>query len=86
MLPDLVEAAVRAGDPEPARWIVEAVGSQTAGIRGPVALSRNQLCHAMLSDDAHAESHYRSALASSGLDQRLFDRARIELLSGEWLH
>ncbi|WP_271216328.1 helix-turn-helix transcriptional regulator [Streptosporangium carneum] len=86
MLPDLVEAAVHAGTPEPARLIVEAMAPRTAGVRGPVALSRSHLSHAMLSDDAHAESHYRSALASGGLDQRLFDRARTELLYGEWLH
>ncbi|MEU4726315.1 AAA family ATPase [Nonomuraea dietziae] len=85
MLPDLVEAAVRAEDPEPARRIVEAVEARTDGVRGPVALSRKHRIHAMLSDDAHAESHYRSALANCGLDQRPFDRARTELLYGEWL-
>ncbi|MEV4166421.1 helix-turn-helix transcriptional regulator [Nonomuraea dietziae] len=85
MLPDLVEAALRAGDPEPARRIVEAVEARTHGVRGPVALARKHRIHAMLSDDAHAGSHYRSALASCGLDQRPFDRARTELMYGEWL-
>ncbi|NUW32466.1 AAA family ATPase [Nonomuraea sp. SMC257] len=86
MLPDLVEAAVRAGDPEPARRIVRAVESRTGGVRGPAALAGKHRSHALLSDDAHAESHYRSALACFGPDQRPFDRARTELLYGEWLH
>ncbi|MDP9869235.1 MULTISPECIES: AAA family ATPase [Streptosporangium] len=86
MLPDLVEAAVRAGDPEPARRIVQAVEPRTGAVRGPMAQGGKHRSHAMLADDAHAESHYRSALANCGLDQRPFDRARTELLYGEWLH
>ncbi|MEV0197653.1 helix-turn-helix transcriptional regulator, partial [Nonomuraea sp. NPDC050691] len=86
MLPDLVEAAVGAGDTEPARRIVEAMEPRTGGVRGPAALAGWHRSHAMLSDDARAESHYRSALASLGPDRRPFDRARTELLYGEWLH
>ncbi|MGW4791905.1 AAA family ATPase [Nonomuraea sp. NPDC004297] len=85
MLPDLVEAAVRAGHPEPARRVVAAMEPQTGGIRGPVALARKHRHRAILADDAHAESHFRSALADGGLDQHPFDRARTELLYGEWL-
>ncbi|MEV6865534.1 AAA family ATPase [Streptosporangium subroseum] len=85
MLPDLVEAAVRAGHPEAARRVVAAMEPQTGGINGPAALSLEHRYHAILADDAHAESHYRSALADGGLDQRPFDRARTEFLYGEWL-
>ncbi|MET8382685.1 AAA family ATPase [Streptosporangium canum] len=85
MLPDLIEAAVGAGDPESAQRVAAAMGPRTGGIRGPAALARKHRCRAILADDAHAESHYRSALASGGLDQRPFDRARTELLYGEWL-
>ncbi|MEU7748727.1 hypothetical protein [Nonomuraea sp. NPDC049158] len=58
---------------------------QTGGIRRPVALARKHRHRAILADDAHAESHFRSALADGGLDQHPFDRARTELLYGEWL-
>ncbi|MEV0196304.1 hypothetical protein [Nonomuraea sp. NPDC050691] len=60
--------------------------AQTGGVRVPVALSRRHLSRALLSDGADAESHYRGALAGCELDQRLFDRARIQLLYSEWLH
>jgi DNA-binding CsgD family transcriptional regulator len=85
MLPDLVQAAVQAGDPEPARRVMEAMEPWIDGISGPVALARKHLCRALVADDARAESHYRNALVSGGLDQRPFDRARTELLFGEWL-
>ncbi|WP_405152084.1 AAA family ATPase [Sphaerisporangium sp. NBC_01403] len=85
MLPDLVEAAVGAGHPEPAQRVAAAMEPRTGGVGGPAALARRHRCRAILSDDSHAESHYRSALAGGGLDQRPFDRARTELLYGEWL-
>lgn len=85
MLPDIVEAAVRAGHPEPARRVAAAMEPQTGGIGGPAALAGKHRYRAILADDAHAESHYRSALASGGFDRRPFDRARTQLLYGEWL-
>ncbi|MEU7746972.1 hypothetical protein [Nonomuraea sp. NPDC049158] len=85
MLPDFVEAAVRAGHPELARRVAAAMEPQTGGIGGLAALARNHRYLAIMADDAHAESHYRSALAGGGLDRHPFGRARTQLLYGEWL-
>ncbi|WP_433890803.1 ATP-binding protein [Streptomyces sp. CA-111067] len=87
LLPDLVEAAIRAGRPdraeEPAlslaRW------AQGAGRRAAVALARR--CQAMTGPGDEAEQHFTAALHlhdDEGSAQP-FERARTELLYGEWL-
>jgi DNA-binding CsgD family transcriptional regulator len=108
-LPDLLEAAVRAGrtvdDPgepdgpdgpgEPdglgnlgklgdhVAWYEE----WSAATNQPVAEANLHRCRALLHNEA-AEHHYTEALRlfeQAGPDQRPFDRARTQLLHGEWL-
>jgi DNA-binding CsgD family transcriptional regulator len=87
-LPDLLEAAVRAGRTEDdfgelVAWYEE----WAAATNQPVAKANLYRCRALLRDDA-AEQHYTAALRlyeQVGLDQRPFDRARTQLLFGEWL-
>jgi DNA-binding CsgD family transcriptional regulator len=87
-LPDLLEAAVRAGRTdddfgELVAWYEE----WAAATNQPVATANLHRCRALLRDDA-AEQHYTAALRlyeQVGPDQRPFDRARTQLLYGEWL-
>ncbi|GAA4562499.1 LuxR family transcriptional regulator [Planotetraspora kaengkrachanensis] len=84
LVPDLVEAAVRAGRPErarePARLLEE--WARTAGRPPIAALARR--CRALIGPDEEAELHFAAAVQSheGGIG---FDRARTELLYGEWL-
>jgi DNA-binding CsgD family transcriptional regulator len=87
-LPDLLEAAVRAGRTdadlgELVAWYEE----WAAATDQPVAEANLRRSHALFHDDA-AEEHYTAALRlyeHVGPDQRPFDRARTQLLYGEWL-
>lgn len=84
-IPDLVEAAVRAGRPELGRdrlppylaW-AEAAGSAEA--RALAARSR-----ALLAAGAEADQLFQEALRAHAATDRLLDRARTQLLYGEHL-
>lgn len=85
--PDFVEAAVRAGRAgdlgESVDWYQEWV-SATGQPWAEASLHR---CRALLDEDA-AEQHFTKALIlhdAAGSDQRLFDRARTQVLYGQWL-
>ena len=90
-LPDLLEAAVRAGRPDAD---LGELGERVAwyerwatATNQPVAEANLHRCRALLRDEA-AEQHYAAALRlyeEVGPDQRPFDRARTQLLYGEWL-
>jgi DNA-binding CsgD family transcriptional regulator len=83
-LPDLVEAAARAGDSDhahEARARFEAWLNLTGQ---PWARAVAHRCQALVSDDAHAERHYRAA-ADGDYQGRPFEEARTRLLYGEWL-
>lgn len=83
-LPDLVESAVRTGRPEraqePCDWYVD----WATHIGRSWAAATAQRCRALLSEDP--EPHYAAAvrLHRDG-DEMPFERARTELLYGEWL-
>jgi DNA-binding CsgD family transcriptional regulator len=87
-LPDLLEAAVRARRTddnlgELVTWYEE----WATATNQPVAEANLHRCQALLRDEA-AEQHYTAALRlyeHVGPDQRPFDRARTQLLYGEWL-
>jgi len=87
-LPDLLEAAVRARRTddnlgELVTWYEE----WATATNQPVAEANLHRCQALLRDEA-AEQHYTAALRlyeQVGPDQRPFDRARTQLLYGEWL-
>ena len=87
-LPDLLEAAIRAGRTdddlgELVAWYEEWAAATTQ----PVAEASLRRSQALLCDEA-AEQHYTEALhlyEQVGPDQRPFDRARTQLLYGEWL-
>ncbi|MGK5551732.1 helix-turn-helix transcriptional regulator [Actinomadura kijaniata] len=82
---DLVEAAVRADRPDLARtmaaWVREWADHTGQPWQRGVALR----CRALLADDRDADALYAEAVALHGRGGRPFERARTELLYGEWL-
>ncbi|WP_329154296.1 AAA family ATPase [Streptomyces sp. NBC_01456] len=84
LLPDVIEAAVRAGHPERAKEPAEQLTTWAADLQQSHFAAQAHRCAALTSPDAQAEKHYVAALTlhASGGD---FDRARTELLYGEWL-
>ncbi|MFE3148130.1 ATP-binding protein [Streptomyces sp. NPDC059218] len=84
LMPDLIEAAVRAGHPERAREPAKQLMSWADDLRQPHFTAQAHRCAALTGPDTSAEEHYTSALDlhNEGGD---FERARTELLYGEWL-
>ncbi|MDH6111569.1 DNA-binding CsgD family transcriptional regulator [Kitasatospora sp. MAP12-15] len=86
-VPDLVEAAVRLGEPDRAaeaferyqRWATPGSGAQSW------AQALVLRCQALLGPDELAESGYLAALKLHDGDDRPFELARTSLLFGEWL-
>lgn len=80
----MIEAAVRAGHPERAKEPAEQLTTWAADLQQSHFAAQAHRCAALTSPDAQAEKHYVAALTlhASGGD---FDRARTELLYGEWL-
>ncbi|HKE97463.1 MAG TPA: AAA family ATPase [Actinomycetes bacterium] len=84
-LPELVEAAARAGDPELAREALERLTKTTQPFDTDVALGLEARCRALLSDDGAADDLYREAIDRLSHTQVRPDLARAHLLYGEWL-
>ncbi|MFJ4666685.1 helix-turn-helix transcriptional regulator [Kitasatospora purpeofusca] len=84
-VPDLVEAAVRLGEPERAAEPYERFARWAAAAGTPWAEALRLRCQALLGPDELAESAYRAALDLHEGAHRPFERARTALLYGEWL-
>jgi DNA-binding CsgD family transcriptional regulator len=83
--PELVEAAVRAGQTAIAQAALvefERFARETAP---PWALALVARCRGLLSAGEAAERHFREALRLHGESARPFDRARTEIVFGEYL-
>ncbi|MFE2474941.1 AAA family ATPase [Streptomyces sp. NPDC059389] len=83
-LPDLIEAAVRAGRPERASDAARSLGEWAGALGRPALAAASRRCLALTGPDGEAEEHFVAALAlhEGGSD---YDRARTALLYGEWL-
>ncbi|KJK57447.1 AAA family ATPase [Saccharothrix sp. ST-888] len=84
-VPDLVEAAVRLGEPERATESYERFARWAAVAGQPWASALLLRCQALLGPQELAESAYRAALDLHQRDHRPFEQARTALLFGEWL-
>ncbi|MBB5785150.1 ATP-binding protein [Nonomuraea jabiensis] len=84
-MPDLVEAAVRAGRAGFAAAASERVQMWAAQTPVPWAGAVALRCRALLAPDEEAERYFEQALRLHLRGGRLFERARTELLYGEWL-
>ncbi|MFI6520346.1 ATP-binding protein [Spirillospora sp. NPDC050679] len=81
-VPDLVEAAVRCGEPARAAAAFARFDTWARRSKRPHQLALAERCRALLAEDAQAEQHYLAALR---LSRQPFDQARTALLYGEWL-
>ena len=85
-LPDLVESAIRAGQPDRAREPVTSLTEWAEAAGHPAAVALSRRCQAMTAPDDEAEQHFTTALNLHGEGSaQPFERARTELLYGEWL-
>jgi DNA-binding CsgD family transcriptional regulator len=84
-LPELVEAAIRSGNPEVAAGALERLRQRTQVAGTEWALGIEARCAALVSDDATAEGLYREAIERLAQCRLALDLARAHLLYGEWL-
>jgi DNA-binding CsgD family transcriptional regulator len=84
-LPELVEAAVRAGDPERAGDALERLAETTRPSGTDFGLGVEARSRALLNDGAAADDLYREAIDRLRRTQLRPELARAHLLYGEWL-
>jgi DNA-binding CsgD family transcriptional regulator len=82
---DAVEAAARAGRGEVARARLTELQRWTAATGASWALPLVERCRALVSTDADAEGYFQEALLLHEASGTAFDRARTQLLFGEFL-
>ncbi|GAA2118737.1 helix-turn-helix transcriptional regulator [Actinomadura alba] len=83
--PDLVEAAVRAGDRDAATEAFDQYERWARHARQPWIDALTLRCRALLAPDGSAADHYEAALRLHAKANRPFEHARTALLYGEWL-
>ncbi len=84
-LPELIEAAVRSGNPRMAGDALARLTDATQAGGTDFGLGIKARSHALLSKGARAESLYREAVDRLGRTQLRPELARAHLLYGEWL-
>jgi DNA-binding NarL/FixJ family response regulator len=84
-LPELIEAASRAGEVELARDALERLVETTQAARNDPALGFEARCRALLTDGPVAEELYRQAIDRLARTKLRPEVARAHLLYGEWL-
>jgi DNA-binding CsgD family transcriptional regulator/tetratricopeptide (TPR) repeat protein len=82
---ELIEAASRAGESEPARAAYRRLSDVTAASGTDWALGLDARSCALLTEDEEAEKLYRQAIDRLGRTRQQTDLARAHLLYGEWL-
>ncbi|GAA0421846.1 LuxR family transcriptional regulator [Acrocarpospora corrugata] len=83
-LGDMIEAAVRAGEPDAAQDAIDRLAVRAPASGTPWAMGLLARSRALLSAD-DAEPSYREALDLLGRTQMVTELARTHLLYGEWL-
>jgi DNA-binding CsgD family transcriptional regulator len=83
--PDLVEAAVRIGEPDRAAESLQRFERWAGRASQPWIDALVLRCRALRTADGEAESLYTAALEAHQREDRPFERARTHSLYGEWL-
>jgi DNA-binding CsgD family transcriptional regulator len=83
--PDLIEACIRAGRRDTAEEALKALLATGTEDAAAWALAYGARCRGMLSDGDVAETEFQLALSLHELGTNLFDRARTQLVYGEFL-
>jgi DNA-binding CsgD family transcriptional regulator len=84
-LPELIQAAVRAGDYEAAATAHKTLSERTLAAGTPWALGLRARCEALLAEGADAEDWYLESLSQLKRCRMAVDLARAHLLYGQWL-
>jgi DNA-binding CsgD family transcriptional regulator len=84
-LPELVEAAVRAGDYEAAATAHKTLSERALAAGTPWALGLRARCEALLAEGADAECCYLESISQLKRCRMTVDLARTHLLYGQWL-
>jgi len=84
-LPELIEAAVRAGHREAAATAYENLSQRALAAGTPWALGLRARCAALLDGHAHAEDFYHESISQLKQCRMAVDLARAHLLYGHWL-
>jgi DNA-binding CsgD family transcriptional regulator len=82
---ELIEAAVRSGQPQLAGGALERIVETTRASGTDLAIGVEARCRAVLSDGNAAERLYREAIERLGRTRNRVHLARAHLLYGEWL-
>lgn len=85
LVPDLVEAAVRAGVAERARGFFAPFEAWACSSESPLLLALAARARALLSTGCVADAEYRRALDHHARIDEVIERARTQLLYGEYL-
>ncbi|MFC8430184.1 AAA family ATPase [Streptomyces sp. NPDC057253] len=85
VLPELVEAAQRSGDPETARAALTRLHTAATASGTPVALGLLARSRALVADDDEAEKLYLEAIEHLEASAARPQTARAHLVYGEWL-
>jgi DNA-binding CsgD family transcriptional regulator/tetratricopeptide (TPR) repeat protein len=84
-MPELVEAATRAGNRETAARAFETLSERALAAGTPWALGLRARCQALIDDGEHAEDAYVESISQLRQCRATVDLARTHLLYGEWL-
>jgi DNA-binding CsgD family transcriptional regulator len=84
-LPELIQAAVRAGDYETAATAHKTLSERALAAGTPWALGLRARCEALLAEGADAEGCYLESISQLKRSRMAVDLARAHLLYGQWL-
>lgn len=85
VLPEIVEAGVRAGDRAFAGSALTRLAERAPAAGTPWTMGLPARCRALMADDEDAEAHYRESVDLLGRTRVVTELARTRLLYGEWL-
>jgi DNA-binding CsgD family transcriptional regulator len=84
-LPELIEAATRAGNHEAAATAYKTLSQRALAAGTPWALGLRARCEALLDDSGNAEDAYLESLSQLARSRVTVELARTHLLYGQWL-